>query len=535
MFAPVVAKLQTKIDARASTRLPPHRLMLRAQPSGSTLGHIDNVGQQPPGLANEAENAGPRQTGLPWNFGKISIFPSIQQIAREPGLFQRKLEIGAAHDPLEHEADRIADQMMGTQYRDLPIAAAQVQRRCAECSEEANEEKSGLLGKGELDDNLLATGRAQSAQELPAPEEEEEGSLPARETALAKVEPRVLCKQSAPGGAGSARATFAPEIVGQVLQGDGQPLEHRTRVAMERRFGHDFSGVRVHVGERASASAETIHALAYTVGGDIVFRSGRYDPGSLEGQRLLAHELTHVVQQGAAPRSAGRQDGRVKTAGQVTDRVQRAVATAIAADGAPSHALTGCTWGFTFPESVDETCVAAKSGATWKADPTSLQGHFSEQTRLVPAEVEVTGPGGNTTSANHCEQVGELKRLGDCPGKWYMLAAVVAHENVHAAHFGPALASAAPDIQADFNAVTVPDAPGKTDATALTELKALPAYATAKGKMQPKWLQKVLTLVAGDHGGPAAAAEHTVVDPMVTRICSHAKANAWPACGDCPP
>jgi hypothetical protein len=506
--------------------------MLRAQPRGSTVGRVNNFGQETLRLTDQAQSAGLGQTGLSWDFGKISIFPPIQQVS-EPRRLQRKLTIGAVNDPLEHEADRVADQVMRAPHRNLSIAPAQVQRLCTECSDEANEEKSGLLGKGELDDNLL-TGGAPVAQELPAPEEEEEAS-PAQEMAVAKAEPRILCKRSAPDGAGGARTTFAPEIVGQVLQGGGQPLERRTRAAMERRFGHDFSLVRVHVGERASSSAESIWADAYTVGCDIVFRAGRYDPGAPEGQRLLAHELTHVVQQGAAPPSAQRPDGSVKTAGPVTERVQRAIATAVTADGAPSHALTGCTWGFTFPESVDETCVGAKSGAIWKADPTSLQGHFSEQTRLLPSEVEVTGPDGNTTSANHCAQVGELKRLGDCPGKWYMLAAVVAHEDVHAAHFGPALTAAAPDIQADFNAVTVPDAPGKTAATALTELQALPGYATAKGKMQPKWLQKVLGLVAGDHGGPAAAAEHTVVDPMVTRICSHAKANAWPACGDCPP
>jgi hypothetical protein len=117
-----------------------------------------------------------------------------------------------------------------------------------------------------------------------------------------------------------------------------------------------------------------------------------------------------------------------------------------------------------------------------------------------------------------------------------MLAAVVAHENVHAAHFGPALTAAAPDITEDFNAVTVPATPaGKTAATALTELKALPAYATAQGKMKTEWLAQVRALAGGDHFGPTAAAEHTVVDPMVTNICSHAKTNRWPACADCPP
>jgi hypothetical protein len=153
----------------------------------------------------------------------------------------------------------------------------------------------------------------------------------------------------------------------------------------------------------------------------------------------------------------------------------------------------------------------------------------------LPTESEVTGPSGNTTAGNFCAQVGELSRLGDCPGgAWYMLSAVVAHEDVHAVHFQPALADAAGDIQSDFNAVTVPDTAGKTAATALTDLQALPAYTAAKAKMQSRWLTEVLKAAADDHKGPAAAAEHTVVDPMIKTICDHAKANTWGACANCP-
>lgn len=67
---------------------------------------------------------------------------------------------------------------------------------------------------------------------------------------------------------------------------------------MESRLGHDFSMVRVHTDEQAAASAQMVGALAYTVGRDIVFGPGRFAPGTSHGQHLLAHELTHVVQQG---------------------------------------------------------------------------------------------------------------------------------------------------------------------------------------------------------------------------------------------
>jgi len=70
---------------------------------------------------------------------------------------------------------------------------------------------------------------------------------------------------------------------------------------MEHRFGHDFSRVRVHAGEAAAASAEEVNSHAYTVGRNIVFGAGAYAPGSQRGRRLIAHELTHVVQQRGAP------------------------------------------------------------------------------------------------------------------------------------------------------------------------------------------------------------------------------------------
>jgi hypothetical protein len=67
---------------------------------------------------------------------------------------------------------------------------------------------------------------------------------------------------------------------------------------MEPRFGHDFSQVRVHKDAKVSESARAVNALAYTVGRDVVFGAGLYEPGTHEGRRLITHELTHVVQQG---------------------------------------------------------------------------------------------------------------------------------------------------------------------------------------------------------------------------------------------
>jgi hypothetical protein len=88
-----------------------------------------------------------------------------------------------------------------------------------------------------------------------------------------------------------------PPIVHDVLNSSGQPLDAGTRAFMEPRFGHDFSRVRVHTDARAAESARSVNALAYTVGRNVVFGTGQYSPGTGEGRKLLAHELTHVVQQ----------------------------------------------------------------------------------------------------------------------------------------------------------------------------------------------------------------------------------------------
>lgn len=88
-----------------------------------------------------------------------------------------------------------------------------------------------------------------------------------------------------------------PSIVNDVLSSSGQPLDHPTRNWMEPRFGHDFSNVRVHTDNRAAESARSVNADAYTVGNNVVFGDGQYAPGEFRGQRLIAHELTHVLQQ----------------------------------------------------------------------------------------------------------------------------------------------------------------------------------------------------------------------------------------------
>lgn len=142
---------------------------------------------------------------------------------------QRKLAIGASNDPLEQEADRVADQVMAapTPFQ-TSVVSPRIQRF------------TGLVSEG---------------------------------------------------------ADTVPASVNTVIRGSGRPLEPTLRQNMESRFGHDFSQVRVHTGSAAEQSAENLNAHAYTVGHNIVFGSGQAALGTSSGRKLLAHELTHVVQQ----------------------------------------------------------------------------------------------------------------------------------------------------------------------------------------------------------------------------------------------
>ncbi len=103
--------------------------------------------------------------------------------------------------------------------------------------------------------------------------------------------------QATPVRESDAGETTAPSIVHEVIAAPGLPLDSMTREWMEDRFGRDFSRVRLHTNARARESTRALGARAYAVGTALVFDAGEYAPGTAEGRRLLAHELTHLVQQ----------------------------------------------------------------------------------------------------------------------------------------------------------------------------------------------------------------------------------------------
>lgn len=163
---------------------------------------------------------------------------AVQTLIRS-GALQAKFKIGQPNDMYEQEADRMAKQVMR-------ISEPKVQLKCTGCNKD---EKDGVHTK-------------KLSRQMPVTQYQD-----------------------------------VPPIIREVLHLPGKPLDPVIRAFMEPRFGHDFSDVRVYIEEQAAASAKTLNAHAYTVGQNIVFADGKYAPGTDEGKELIAHELTHVVQQ----------------------------------------------------------------------------------------------------------------------------------------------------------------------------------------------------------------------------------------------
>jgi hypothetical protein len=130
--------------------------------------------------------------------------------------------------------------------------------------------------------------------------EEQQGHQKAREQDLTlALRKELLNLQQVAGN--QAASNFAREAlpghVQDVMQSPGQPLDPESRAKMKAMLGHDFAGVRVHSDQQAAESADTLDASAYTVGKDIAFGPGEYAPKTAKGQKLLAHELSHVLEQ----------------------------------------------------------------------------------------------------------------------------------------------------------------------------------------------------------------------------------------------
>jgi hypothetical protein len=190
------------------------------------------------------------------------------------GLIQAKLMVSQPGDPAEQEADRVAEVVMHSSDSSMTGPAA----------------VDGRAGRNAMQ-RLCSTCEENMQRQTMEDEEEEMALQPAT---------------AAPGQPTVARAELETQV--QAQRGRGQPLPASVRAFFEPRFERDFSQVRIHSDTHAAESAQAVRALAYTVGSDIFFGAGQYGPSTTAGQRLLAHELTHVVQQGASQTLSPKRD-----------------------------------------------------------------------------------------------------------------------------------------------------------------------------------------------------------------------------------
>ena len=145
---------------------------------------------------------------------------------------------------------------------------------------------------------------------------------------------RLIQMQTKGAQANACAETAMPPVVHEALHSSGQPMDAGTRGFMESRFGYDFNRVRVHTDALAARSADAVGAFAYTVGRDVVFGAGQYSPWTIAGQRLLAHELAHVVQQGGNNESLQGQSIRLSHPEEASERLADAAAETVLNGGA---------------------------------------------------------------------------------------------------------------------------------------------------------------------------------------------------------
>ncbi len=223
----------------------------------------------------------------------------VRHILRGPTL-QPKLTIGAPNDKYEQEADRVADEV-------IQMPEPRLQRQV-----EPEEEEEETLQPKPLANQITPLAQVQRQEE---PEEEEE-MLQAKplsdqitplvqrqvEEEEKEEEEEILQTKENPGQTPEVAPVLESRI--QSLKGEGQPLPESTRAFFEPRFGYDFSQMRVHTNRNAVQINRELNAQAFTHGRDIYFGTGRYNTGTSSGKRLLAHELTHVVQQEGMSKSS---------------------------------------------------------------------------------------------------------------------------------------------------------------------------------------------------------------------------------------
>ncbi|MFM9946764.1 MAG: DUF4157 domain-containing protein [Saprospiraceae bacterium] len=261
-----------------------------------------------------------------------------EQEEQTPPEVQAKLKIGAPDDAYEKQADAVADQVVQRLANPTPVAvsgAAPLQRQAAPTEDEKIQEKpEELESAGEqvqmkpiFDSAATPPDDGDSVQRKP--ESGAWGMVQMKCAACEQEDPGKL--QRKPDGSGETSATpdFSARL--QSSKGGGSSLPADVSSSMGDAMGADFSNVRVHTGSEAAGMSDSIQAQAFTHGNDVYFNEGKYSPGSSDGQRLLAHELVHTVQQGG-----GVKRNPVNTAGLLIQRTGPAPASTSSTPTAPA-------------------------------------------------------------------------------------------------------------------------------------------------------------------------------------------------------
>lgn len=253
-------------------------------------------------------------------FGRTAehgFFQPAAKVQHRP--VQTKLTVGQSGDKYETEADAMADKVV-QQLKESDTIQAQplsltssitpvLQPKCTACEEEKLQNKEE---EEKLQDPGMEVQRKTEFAALPDPPQDENNNSKLLKCSECEKEEKIQKtasreKEGVPALMAKSTEKIQTDFSGLESQlsgsrGSGSPLPETTRSSMESAFGTDFSKVKIHTGSQAAAMNKSLHAQAFTHGSDIYFNEGKYNPDTMAGKHLLAHELTHTVQQGATPK-----------------------------------------------------------------------------------------------------------------------------------------------------------------------------------------------------------------------------------------
>lgn len=251
------------------------------------------------------------------------------------GQVQRKLKVGPANDKYEQEADQMADRVMRS-------SEPAVQRKCSDCEAADKQAETPVLQKKEMpfakaggaDESTVQSSTKSLRKHLPVQTKLKENTSSSNFKSNLKSGLKVQRKEeddeiqrfTTDRGRGPPMGNFTSSL--NQSKGSGSPMDNATNSFMSSRFGADFSNVKIHTDSSAARMSNSINAKAFTHQNHIYFNQGQYQPNTHEGKTLLAHELTHTIQQGAVGSSiqaklklGSPNDQYEKEADQVADAV----------------------------------------------------------------------------------------------------------------------------------------------------------------------------------------------------------------------